>query len=485
MVRTSRSRFVIAIVLGALVFIPSLFLSSSFSDTPASGILRDMLERECINLNKDRLITLLMQQMGPELEKDPSADLLKIIEGVIKRTDFDGIAEEKTVEIIALVHGAYKKGAPLDFLDDIFDVAYVNTISVDQLFAAANALKDFHSSDVPQDIYEEFVYHSIEDRWDPAAVPVYTRGMIYGVDRGLSPDKVALIIMLDVKNPDVANKPPEQVVLDSIKLVREKEPKNWKPMSEVEKEMALKKDKQRSLEQRKRELDNNIDQKERAFVQAQSELKELREYPAGKGPDVDVDKLNRDLERLLKNLQGEITKYQSQRGNIVAELEATKKAVDQQQATRDRERRTKRERELTKKQAHVTAAGRSGRLNKDKLADAVNKLIGTPYRFGGDSDRGIDCSAFTRRVYRSQNVELPRNSREQARVSASVAYPSVRTGDLLFFDTSINGGISHVGVFLGGGTFAHASSSRGVTKSSLKEKYYVKRFVKGGRIFND
>jgi len=485
MVRYSWSRIVTAIILVTLLFISSLFLSMSFSDTPSSDVLRDILERECINLNKDKLFTLLMTQVGPELEKGPSADLLKIIEGVIKRTDFDGIAEEKTVEIITLVNGAFKKGAPLDFLDDIFDVAYVNTITIDQLAAAANALKEFHSSDVPQDIYEEFVYHSIEDGWDASSVPVYTRGLIYGVDRGLSPDKVALIMMLDVKNPDFATKPPEQIVMDSIKLVREKEPKNWKPMSEVEKDMALKMDKQRSLEQRKRELDNNIDQKERAFVQAQSELKELREYPGGKGQDVDMDKLNRDLERLLRNLQGEITKYQSQRGNLVAELEATRKFVDQQQVSRDKERRTKRERELTKKHGQVSAAGKRGKLNKDKMTAAVDRLIGTPYRFGGDSERGIDCSAFTRRVYRSQGVELPRNSREQARVSASVAHSSIRTGDLIFFDTSINGSISHVGLFLGNGTFAHASSSKGVTRSSLKEKYYVKRFVKGGRIFVD
>jgi cell wall-associated NlpC family hydrolase len=273
--------------------------------------------------------------------------------------------------------------------------------------------------------------------------------------------------------------------MESIKLVREKEPQNWKPMSGVEKGMARKLDKQRTLEQRKRELDNTIDQKERAFVQAQAELKELREYPAAQGPDVDMDKLNRDLERLLKNLQTEISRYQNQRGNIVVELEATRKAVERQQAIKDRERMAKRERELSRTQDHITSTGRSTRLNEGKLVSAVNRLIGTPYRFGGDSERGLDCSAFTRRVYRSQNVELPRNSREQARVGFAVAFPSVRTGDLVFFDTSINGGISHVGVYLGSGTFAHASSSKGVTRSSLKEKYYVKRFVKGGRIFVD
>jgi len=478
-------RTILTMGIVGILMIAGRALSGPTIDPAAEQSIRELLDRECINLNKDKLYALITTQLSTEMGKMPSPELLKIMEGVIKRTDFDGIAEEKTAEIIGLVHGAFKKGAPLDFLDDIFDVAYVNTITIDQLAAAANALKEFHGSDVPQDIYEEFVYHSIEDGWTPATVPVYTRGLIYGVDRGLSPDKVALIIMLDVKNPDYANKPPEQVVLDSIKLVREKEPKNWKPMSEMEKDLVLKKDKQRGLEQRKRELDNNIDQKERAFVQVQSELKELREYPGGKGPDVDMDKLNRDLERLLKNLQGEIAKYQNQRGNIVAELEATKKFVDQQQEAKDKERRTKRERELTKKHGQVSLAGKSGRLNTDKLNGAVNRLIGTPYRFGGDSERGMDCSAFTRRVYRSQNVELPRNSREQARVCASVAYPSVRTGDLIFFDTSINGSISHVGVYLGGGTFAHASSSHGVTKSSLKEKYYVKRFVKGGRIFND
>jgi len=485
MVTLSRCRAAAALVVSAALLLSPYFNASSLSDTPANNAVRALLEQECINLSKEKMQALISAKLGPELENGPSPELLKIMEGVIKRTDFDGIPEEKAVEIIGLVNGAFKKGAPLDFLDDIFDVAYVNTITVDQLSAAALALKEFHGSDVPQDIYEEFVYHSIEDGWDPALVPVYTRGLIYGVDRGLSPEKVALILMLDIRSDEAKKKAPEQTVLDAIKLVREKEPQNWKPMSEVEKELALKKDKQRALEQRKRELDNNIDQKERAFAQAQSELRELREYPAAKGPDVDVEKLNRDLERLLKNLQGEITKYQGQRGNIVAELEVTKKSVDQQLAAKDRERRTKREREFTKKQEHVSTAGKSGKLNKDRLNAAVNSYIGTPYRFGGDSPRGIDCSAFTRRVYRSQNVELPRNSREQARVSSSVAYAAVRTGDLVFFDTSINGVISHVGVYLGNGVFAHASSSKGVTKSSLKEKYYAKRFARGGRIFND
>lgn len=485
MVRHPRRRLSGAAALLPFLLVFALFITSSHSDTASLDAVRGILDQECVNLDKDKLFSLITSQFGADLEQGPFPELLKIMTGVIKRTDFDGIAEEKTVEIIGLVHGAFKKGAPLEFLDEIFDVAYVSTITVDQLYAAAISLKEFHSSDVPQDIYEEFIYHSIENGWDPASIPVFSRGLIYGVERGLSPQKIALIIMMDVKNPEYADREPEQIVMESIKLVREKEPNSWKPMSGVERDMARKLDKQRALEQRKRELDEDLEQKERAFVQAQSELKELREYPAAQGQDVDMDKLNRDLERLLKNLQTEITKYQNQRGTIVAELDRTRKAVDRQQAIKDRERRARRDRELARTQEHVSATGKSARLNEGKLVSAVDRMIGTPYRFGGDSERGIDCSAFTRRVYRSQNVELPRNSREQARVSSSVALSSVRTGDLVFFDTSINGGISHVGVYTGRGIFAHASSSKGVTRSSLKEKYYVKRFVKGGRIFVD
>jgi cell wall-associated NlpC family hydrolase len=470
-------------ILGTMLLC-GLAISDTSSDPATEKTVRDLLGRECTNLNKEKLYGMLRSRLAPDLEHGPSPELLRIMDGVVKRTDFDGIGEDKTVEIIGLVNDAFKKGAPLEYLDEIFDVAYVNAISPDQLAAAAKALKEFHQSDVPQDIYEEFVYHSIEDGWDPDRVPVYTRGLIYGVERGLSPDKVALIIMLDVKNGVSKAKTAEQVVFDALKLVREKEPQRWRSLTDVERDMEAKQSKERSLEQQQQQLDGELDGKERAMLQAQAELKELREYPAEKGGDVDVEKLNRDLETLIRKLQREINQYQGKRRNIVAELESTRRAVEQQQAVKDRERLARREQELARSQERVRSSGRSGRLDRGKLTAAVNRYIGTPYRFGGDSDRGIDCSAFTRRVYREQGVELPRTSREQARVAANVSYATIKAGDLIFFDTSINGGISHVGVFLGSGVFAHASSSKGVTKSSIRERYYVKRFVKGGRIFS-
>src|SRR4030065_1885087 len=149
----------------------------SLSATEDYAKIRNILDRECTNLKSDRLFDLIKKGFPSEIEKGLSPDLLKIMEGVIKRTDFDAIKEEKTVEIIRLVYDAFKKGAPLEYLDQIFDVAYAKSVSVDQLFAAANALKEFDESDVPQEFYEEFVYRSIEDKWETAAVPVLTRGL--------------------------------------------------------------------------------------------------------------------------------------------------------------------------------------------------------------------------------------------------------------------------------------------------------------------
>lgn len=468
----------------------ALLGAGTFAPRPAAGTgieqsIRDLLSRECINLDQDRMYGLITERLSGPLAAGNTQDLLRIMEGVVKRTDFDALNEEKAVEIIGLVHGSFLKGAPLEQLDDLFDVAYARTITVDQLAAGAKALQDLHRSEVPREMAEEFVYHAIEDEWDPSAVPVLTRGLIYGADRGLSPDKVALIIMLDMKNGELKAKNPDQLVLDAVKLVREKEPRKWRPLTAAEREHGEKQKRLAVLERQQQQIQDDLQQKERAFVQAQRELKELREYPADRAPVVDGDRLNRDLEQLIRKLQRDISRYQEQRGSIAAELETTRRAVEQRQAVKDRERQQQRDRDLSRTQQTIAAKGRQGRLDRERLLASVNSYLGTPYRFGGDSAQGIDCSAFTRRVYRGQGVELPRTSREQARTSGAVDYNGLRTGDLVFFDTSINGVISHVGVYLGNGTFAHASSSKGVTKSSIKERYYVKRFARGGRIFAD
>ena len=107
---------------------------------------------------------------------------------------------------------------------------------------------------------------------------------------------------------------------------------------------------------------------------------------------------------------------------------------------------------------------------------------GTPYRLGGQSRRGLDCSAFTKNAYRQiYRLELPRETDQQAKMGVRVRKANLRKGDLVFFKTSWFQ--RHVGIYTGNGEFIHASTRKGVIKSSLKEKYWKKAYWKARRIY--
>ncbi|HVW97086.1 MAG TPA: NlpC/P60 family protein [Mucilaginibacter sp.] len=116
-----------------------------------------------------------------------------------------------------------------------------------------------------------------------------------------------------------------------------------------------------------------------------------------------------------------------------------------------------------------------------KLFHFVYDWIGTPYRFGGDSRKGIDCSAFTKELYAQVfDMDIERNSRDIFSMVSPVKKDELREGDLVFFKIHSRH-ISHVGIYLGNNRFAHASS-RGVAISNLDDAYYKRYFYRGGRL---
>ncbi|TWI99335.1 lipoprotein Spr [Mucilaginibacter frigoritolerans] len=116
-----------------------------------------------------------------------------------------------------------------------------------------------------------------------------------------------------------------------------------------------------------------------------------------------------------------------------------------------------------------------------KLFHFVYDWIGTPYRFGGTSRKGIDCSAFTKELYSQVfNMDIERNSRDIFSMVSPVKRDDLKEGDLVFFKIHSRR-ISHVGIYLGNNRFAHASS-RGVAISSLDDAYYKRYFYRGGRM---
>ncbi len=115
------------------------------------------------------------------------------------------------------------------------------------------------------------------------------------------------------------------------------------------------------------------------------------------------------------------------------------------------------------------------------LLRAVDEWLGTPYRMGGCSKNGIDCSCFVKSVYEEvYGITLTRTSRDIFAEMTPVKPQDLQEGDILCFANRKR--ISHVGIYLKDGKFVHASRKEGVTISDLSETYYQKRFVSAGRI---
>jgi cell wall-associated NlpC family hydrolase len=112
------------------------------------------------------------------------------------------------------------------------------------------------------------------------------------------------------------------------------------------------------------------------------------------------------------------------------------------------------------------------------LEHAVKTYIGTPYKYGGMSRSGVDCSGFVSLVFQEvYGKPLPRSARDMWRVGVQVPIAAARPGDLIFFKGGSFSTIDHVGIYLGNNKFAHASSSVGVTYSNAKDTYYARRLA--------
>ena len=121
----------------------------------------------------------------------------------------------------------------------------------------------------------------------------------------------------------------------------------------------------------------------------------------------------------------------------------------------------------------------------EQIVEYGKQFIGTPYVWGGTNlNRGVDCSGFTQCIYKNFDININRTSYMQALNGQTIPKSQLRSGDLVFFDTSgINRGkISHVGVYVGDGEFLHSDMTKGISIAKLNNAYYQKNYVKGVRV---
>ena len=123
-------------------------------------------------------------------------------------------------------------------------------------------------------------------------------------------------------------------------------------------------------------------------------------------------------------------------------------------------------------------------LQNKSLYDRIEEWWGTPYRLGGTTQKGIDCSAFVQTLMLGVfAMQLPRTAREQKETTTWIPLSDLREGDLVFFNT--RGGVSHVGVYLRNNKFVHASTSGGVMISDLNETYWSRKLLGAGRVLQN
>ncbi len=118
-----------------------------------------------------------------------------------------------------------------------------------------------------------------------------------------------------------------------------------------------------------------------------------------------------------------------------------------------------------------------------ELVALAQQQLGRPYRYGGNSPSGFDCSGLVHYVHREAGFVVPRTSTEQYRQARKVSLAGLAPGDLLFFRISAQK-ISHVGIYVSNDLFIHSpSSGKGVSYASLDEAYWTERLVGAGRFY--
>lgn len=120
-------------------------------------------------------------------------------------------------------------------------------------------------------------------------------------------------------------------------------------------------------------------------------------------------------------------------------------------------------------------------LVENRLYRQFKTWKGTPYKYGGLSRSGVDCSGFVYLTFRTQfGILLPRSTEEQIDIGRKVTGKPLKPGDLLFFSTGFFN--HHVGIYINGDNFIHASESHGVAISNLNNPYWISAFEEARRI---
>lgn len=126
--------------------------------------------------------------------------------------------------------------------------------------------------------------------------------------------------------------------------------------------------------------------------------------------------------------------------------------------------------------------GSTGPNMASKIVSTAKKYIGVPYKWGGTTTKGFDCSGYVQYVYNENGISIPRTSSSQYyELTRKVSKSNLQPGDLVFFNTS-GKGVSHVGIYIGDGKFIHSGTTNGVVIAELFGAYWSNLYMGARRV---
>ena len=445
---------------------------------------------------------------GFKIVRDDRTDSNVVLHMIAEGT-LDESSPERIADVAFAAFVAVSRGADPEVVEGVGLYGYRKKLPGERIAVWANGYNEATREGVPGEVAADLIRNAMEHDWDDHAFNTFKWSLVQAAQEGLDPRRYAAFMF---QRMEQGGRGPGAITAEAIGEFRaaKKEGRqvplpDYRGVFSIEKDEVKQAGKERPWTNEGRAKAEARRKAEEAARKA-AEERSAREAEAKARRESAEQAVREAVEARERARQADADERVAARR---AEREARKRAARekkeaarfQREADRARKKSERAEREAAKARAADTsgAEAESAPVQSDAppaattaalqkvwpdLDRAVRSYLGTPYVWGGETKKGIDCSGLTKRSYKEgAQVGLPRLSREQWKSGEAVEEGRLQEGDLIFFNTMGNG-VSHVGMVVepGSGKFIHASSSRGVTEDLLKKTWFKKRYLGARRV---